>query len=126
MEEYRDLGKEIKALDREIEKCKREITRDSVKMSDRHFPYTMHRQIIEGINSTRLKKLEMQKRIAELKRLEIEDIIMGIEDSKMRQIVRMRCMDGLSWQAIGYRTGYDPSWVRKKFVDFEKSQKSQK
>ena len=48
--------------------------------------------------------------------------IAGIEDSEMRQIMRLRYIDGKSWTAVAFAVGeYDESLVRKKHNRFLKS-----
>ena len=91
--EYRDLTEEIKEIDRAIFECRKEIARDRVQTSDKSFPYTKHGQTIEGINLTRLRRLEIQKKRAEIRKMEIEDFVSGIEDIESRRIVRLRCID---------------------------------
>ena len=56
---YKSLVEEIKEIDRAIFECRRELARDKVQTSDKSFPYTKHGQTIEGINLTRLRRLEM-------------------------------------------------------------------
>ena len=113
--EYRSLTEEIRDINRAIFECKSELAKDKVQTSEKSFPYMQHGQTIEGINMTRLRRLELQKRWAEIRKMEIEDLVAGIEDIESRRIVRLRCMDGLSWRAIGRRVHMDYSAARKKY-----------
>ena len=57
----------------------------------------------------------MQRKRAEIRKMEIEDFVSGIEDTESRRIVRLRCIDGLPWRVIGRRVHMDYSAVRKKY-----------
>lgn len=63
---YKSLVEEIKEIDRAIFECRRELARDKVQTSDKSFPYTQHGKTIEGINLTRLRRLEIQRKRAEI------------------------------------------------------------
>lgn len=76
---YKSLVEEIKEIDRAIFECRRELARDKVQTSDKSFPYTQHGKTIEGINLTRLRRLEIQRKRAEIRKMEIEDFVSGIE-----------------------------------------------
>lgn len=112
---YKSLVEEIKEIDRAIFECRRELARDKVQTSDKSFPYTQHGKTIEGINLTRLRRLEIQRKRAEIRKMEIEDFVSGIEDVESRRIVRLRCIDGLPWRVIGRRVHMDYSAARKKY-----------
>ena len=68
------------------------------------------------------KKALMEKKQTELLQIEKEarEYIQSIEDSDLRQIIRYRYMDGLSWQQVAARMGhrYSEESCRKKVERF--------
>lgn len=115
--QYNDLLKEIKDLEHRIsklEKQKIKIEHDRVKGSSDVFPYTERTFTIEGYNypeadkkEERLIKLnnilcKRKQRCEELK-LEIEEFISDISDSRTRRVFQFRYFDNLSWLQIAMR-----------------------
>lgn len=69
-----------------------------------------------------VKKRQVEKRLSELKdkRQEIVNFIMSIEDPQIRLIVKLRCFNLLSWNAVADRIGGMNSeyTVKKRFYRF--------
>lgn len=68
------------------------------------------------------KKKQIEEKLSELKekRQEIVNFIMGIEDPQIRLIVKLRCFNLLSWNAVADRIGGMNSeyTVKKRFYRF--------
>ena len=55
------------------------------------------------------------------KRLKFERFVRKIEDSEMRSILRLRCVECLSWEEIGLRLCMDRTVAAKKYKRFIES-----
>ncbi len=110
-----DLQKRKKHLSEKPTK----VVMDSVQSSSREFPYTRHTAIIEGIedkkNLRKYRKLISDKE-EKLQKLinEIEYELNNIDDSEIRQIIRMRYEDGFSWSKIAIILKYENEEVPRK------------
>lgn len=121
--------KELKEkLDRSIKPI--DIVTDSVQGSSRHYPYTKHNCIIQGVDEHRVvsnkrnrNKYNKQIKSKEYKleklinKLEYE--LNYIEDSEIRRIIRCRYEDNLNWIQIMFKMKYnEESTARKKLERF--------
>ena len=70
------------------------------------------------------QKIKIKKKISELqgKRQEIIDFIMGIDDPQTRLIVKLRCYNLLTWNAVADKIGgmNSEDTVKKRFYRFLK------
>lgn len=66
------------------------------------------------------KKISKLMTKIELTKIQIEEFIITINDSKMRQILEYRCVQNLTWREIGKKMNYDYAWCRKKYIRFLK------
>lgn len=119
--QYRDLVKEIEELKNRISEVQKlssvQVVKDSVSGSNPHFPYQKNIFTIEGLEqiNSRRKKI-LQKRIwrCERLKLEIEEFIDTIEDSKTRRVFQLRYIYGCGWEKISRMLGgWDESYARK-------------
>ncbi len=132
LKQYRDLQIEIKELENRIKKlenCTYEVEHDVVRGSDNVFPYTEKTFHIEGYNiqdidkrNKRLNQLEKllikRKDKCEDMKLQIEEFINTIPDSRTRRVFQYRYIDNLNWLEIAHRIGkYDESYPRKVIHD---------
>ena len=117
--QYSDLVEEVKDLRRRIQKLqddidKLETVEDSVKGTRKDG--TIGSIIVSGYPvpayyryKNQLEKREAALRKKEAKLLElvnaVEEYITGINDSKMRRILRYRYIDNMSWTKIAFRMG---------------------
>lgn len=71
-------------------------------------------------NSIQRRKISEKLSELERKRQEIIDFIMSIDDPQTRLIVKLRCLDLLSWNAVADRVGGMNSeyTVKKRFYRF--------
>lgn len=118
LKQYRALKREIRMLQERI--SKQERVTDTVTGSSPYFPYTAHHVTIEGtaqdmVATRRERRLKRQMQRAEELAEGIEQFIESITDSEMRQIMRYRYLEGLSWQRVAYKLGEtDESYPRRK------------
>ena len=117
---YRNISAEIEVLRKQLKNIEPEFTTDSVTGSDVDYPFTKHSMTIYGYNERDYKKKilrlrnKIDKKLNEL--VEEKDKLMGyiysVDDSRIRQILIHRYVDGLSWKAIGEKMKYGTSTVR--------------
>lgn len=117
--QYSDLVEEVKDLRRRIEKLqdnidKLEPVKDSVKGTRRDgtigsitisgYPFPVYYRYK---NQLEKREAALRKKEAELLELvnTVEEYITGINDSKMRRILRYRYIDNMSWTKIAFRMG---------------------
>ncbi|WP_312667440.1 hypothetical protein [Tissierella praeacuta] len=132
LKQYNDLQIEIKELEQRITKLRNKkikIEHDRVKGSSDAFPYIERSFTIEGYNypeadrkEERLIKLNdllcRRKSKCEDLKLQIEEFIFNIPDSRTRRVFHYRYIDNLSWQAIAIRIGKThESYPRKEIHD---------
>lgn len=132
LKQYNDLKSEIAELKNRIEKLEEyriKCERDSVKGSSAYFPYVQRNFSIEGYNileedkkRERLMKLNellaKRKTKCEDMKLQIEEFINNIPDSKTRRVFQYRYIDNLSWQAIAIKLDkVHESYPRKEIHD---------
>ena len=117
--QYEYLKKEIIVLERKLKKYKENVVRDKVTGSNNEFPYQLIHITIEGYeNSLYCRKLQdsikkRYKKCLELK-IQIEQFIESIDDSRTRLIFELRYIEGYKWQKISKELGaYDESYARK-------------
>lgn len=123
LEQYRNLCKEIKELKQEINSIHRDTTtKDSVTGSSPHYPYTAHQIVIEGVDQEHrpiLEALQKQLQQANNQRIEIEEYIADIADSQIRRAIRLKYIQGYSWQRVATELGYqDETAPRQKVKKF--------
>lgn len=108
--QYRYLLIEIKELENKIKNYEGKIVTDKVQSSQREFPYTQYELKIQGVeDSLYIKKLreKLFYRIAKCKKLkvDIENFINNIEDSRTRLVFQLRYVEGKSWAYISRQLG---------------------
>lgn len=122
-EQYRDLLKEIKQLEKEI--CaltkKKEhvpVIKDKVQASMSEFPYTLTHVTVDAydpLKATTIDRKIIKRRHAiddyNMRAIEIEEAIDGIEDSITRQIFRAVYLEGRTQTAIALELNIDQSSV---------------
>lgn len=115
LEQMSFLHKEIEDLQERLDKLDKPLKQViSVQGSSTSYPYIQHHCIIEGVKypkhgnlKRKLKKLikdskrDLDKRINNL-----EYELKKIEDSEVRQIIRLRYEDNLNWIQIMFKMDY--------------------
>ncbi|BCJ98092.1 DUF1492 domain-containing protein [Anaerocolumna chitinilytica] len=127
LSQYKAIKNEIADLNRRIAEAKEAeiVPFGTVKGSSKYFPYTPQTFKVAGIDPADAK--QRQEEISELLRLreiqrdellkkqvEIEQYIIGIQDSTTRTIFRMFYIDGLSQWEIAKKLGYERSTISQK------------
>lgn len=113
LRQYNDLEKEIKNLEKRIEKLEDyKVEHDKVSGSNPYFPYQPRSFTIEGYNiqdidkANKLKKVLIKRKCkCEDLKLEIEEFINTIPDSRTRRIFQYKYIDDLEWLPIAMRFG---------------------
>lgn len=113
LKQLRYLKSEIKMLQRQIDDMDYTIATDSVRGSDREYPYTQRSFTISGIDyadyNRRIRRLQrqLQRRLDELIDLveETNSYIENIDDSLIRQIISLRYINGLTWDQVAATIG---------------------
>lgn len=124
LKQLRHLQKEIDLLKERLHKLENMVIADVVVGSWPNFPYIEQRQLIKGVPHVDMEKVKrrLKQRIAQLVKLQDEllEWINRIDDSEIRQILMLRYMEGLSWQAVARKLGTigDGSTERKKVNRF--------
>lgn len=121
IEEIEELERDIKILEKQ--EPKHEI--DKVTGSNNDWPYQPRSFTISGYNIVEEEKrnykiswkknilIKRKNKCEELK-IQIEEFISTIPDSRTRRIFRYRYIDGLEWRPISRKFGkYDESFSRK-------------
>ncbi|NMW84238.1 hypothetical protein HKO22_00575 [Peptoniphilus sp. AGMB00490] len=108
--QYRSLCLEIKELENKLNNLKGKETSDKVIASASEFPYNQYELKIFGIEDDKyIEKIRtrLTRRIRRCKklRLEIEEFIDGIEDSRTRLVFQLRYIEGKSWVYISRQLG---------------------
>lgn len=117
---YRNISAEIEVLRKQLKNIEPEFTTDSVTGSDVDYPFTKHSMTIYGYNERDYKKKilrlrnKIDKKLNELveEKDKLMEYIYSVDDSRIRQILIHRYVDGLSWKAIGEKMKYGTSTVR--------------
>lgn len=117
--QYRCLCLEIKELENRLNNLKTQEVTDKVLASASDFPYNQYELKIKGyeddkyIEKIRARLIRRIRRCKKL-RLEIEDFIEEIEDSRIRLIFELRYIHGKSWVYISNKLGSsNESYARK-------------
>ena len=117
--QYKCLCLEIKELENRLNKLKRQEVSDKVIASASDFPYNQYQLKIQGyeddkyIEKIRARLIRRIRRCKKL-RLEIEEFIEEIEDSRIRLIFELRYIQCKSWVYISNKLGSsNESYARK-------------
>lgn len=108
--QYRILKLEIEDLEDKLQNVKTKLVMDKVQASAIEYPYNLYSLKICGLEEdvyTQRLQLLIRRRIRKCKRarLEIEEYIDGIKDSRIRYIFTKRYIDGWTWIKISMRLG---------------------
>lgn len=128
LRQYNDLLVEIKDIEKKIiklEKIECKFEKDNVTGSNPYFPYEKKNFNIEGFNILeeekrnmrldRIKKILYKRKCnCENMKIEIEEFINSIPDSRTRRVFQYRYIDDLEWLPIARKIGkHDESYPRK-------------
>ena len=122
LRQYTDLQQEIKGLEKRIKNLENyKVEHDKVTGSNPYFPYQPRSFTIEGYNINEVDRVNKIKQLlikrknkCEDMKLEIEEFISNIPDSRTRRVFQYRYIDNMEWLPISRRFGkYDESFARK-------------
>lgn len=117
LEQYPDICAELA----DLERAARTPVGDVVSGSDSDYPYTQHPMTVRGLPPV---SPETRARIEALKRqkTEIEQFVFTLPNAKVRRIVTLRAINGLSWKSVAAHMGhrYSEDGVRKKYGEIFK------
>lgn len=114
------INKSIEAINRELAELrefnpyKKNIISDLPRggeRKDRATQYINNVMMLEDLLNYNLKKLQVE-------RAKAEEIISKIKDPEIRLIVRLRCLNNMSWYKIGDEVGIDRRTASKKFYNY--------
>jgi len=120
LEEYRDIKNEIRQINTSIGKLlnnKNALVSDTVKGSSQSFPYSERVIQVSGVLGHKYDKA-YKKRMSTLetrlsccidKISEIDSFVDTITNSKIRQIIELRYIQGLSWLVVSRKVYNYPS-----------------
>lgn len=126
--EIKDIEQAIVSIERKIEKLKHDEVSDIVLGSKEDLTIGPIR--VKGYPEKeygkRLKELSYKRKLLSMKKDELlsletkaEEYIQAIPDSRMRRLIRYRCIDNLNWKQVAIRMGVkSPDACRKKFERF--------
>lgn len=116
LEQISSLHKELDDLIKRLDKLNKplKIVMDSVQGSGTDYPYIQHHCTIEGVEypkhkkaKRKLKKLiEDSKRNLDKRINNLEYELKKIEDSDIRQIIRLKYEDNMSWIQVMFKMEY--------------------
>lgn len=125
LKNYRHLIKEIAKIEKDIDRLLRRQekipdVKDKVQKSMDEYPYTLTHITVDAKDPLRndtIERLLKKKRARLLKiqhqRLEIEDFIASIEDSRARQIIEDVYIEGKSQQQVAEEMSMEQSSISK-------------
>ncbi|QHI71478.1 DUF1492 domain-containing protein [Aminipila terrae] len=117
-----DLNREIEQQQNRLGELESVLQGKSVRVAG--IPLSLDKEVSgcksEILDLKELISLNMEKCWHEIKK--INRFIDSVEDSKMRQILRLRYINGLTWQQIAFSIGeFDESYPRQKHNTFLKA-----
>lgn len=113
LKQIRYIKTEIEVIQKQIDNLEPASAIDKVNGSSNHFPYTKRSFTVEGIDTVEYRqkaqllqrKLEYKKQELTDKLIELEKFIDNIPDSLVRQIIRLRYIECLTWNKIARLVG---------------------
>lgn len=117
--------KEARGLELLIRDISGEVVEDVVSGSSPVFPYGKHKIIVRGVDQKRLHSLRIRliKKKQELEKAidEAENYLETVEDSEMRNILRLRYEKGMNWMEVARVCGSTEKAVQKRAERFLKN-----
>ena len=129
LKSYRGLLAEIQRLQREIERWRSIAEKVTPTLSTVRFTVPDGSRIENAVEKIDTLRDSLAAKLDELigRRLQIEQMIDAVEDDRLRQLLRYRYIDGMTFEAIAEKMHYSPRWVlklHKKALEFVSVHKS--
>lgn len=120
------IQKEIELIKKELDTITEEYVTDKVTGSMVEHPYVLTHFKISGYDSegysVKVERLErkLKRKFDELmdERIRIEEYIESIDNATTRMILRLRHINGMKWEQIGYEIGYSARHVRRLYSEY--------
>lgn len=117
LDKIENTNKELVSLNKRLKKIRNKessVVTDSVQGSGRNYPYIKHNCVIEGIEIQKNKKLKKkyEKMIKHKKykldkmKIQLEYELNYIEDSDIKDIIRYKYNDNMTWLQIMFEMKY--------------------
>ena len=119
LNQYKDLEKELKQLETEIDILQSKIELQSIIISDMP-KCTVNKDLLVKLVDLK-RKLEIQQTIVFTERAIIEDYINNVENTTIRTAMRYRFVKGYSWRKIGMTMHYNEDSIRRRVSKYLKS-----
>lgn len=118
LEQLSSLHSEVEDLQKRLDKLENKPLKtviDSVQGSSISYPYIQHQCTIEGVEYPKVNKqrrklrklIQENKRKIDKKIINLEYELKRVEDSEIRQIIRFKYEDNLSWVQIMFKMKYN-------------------
>ncbi len=118
LDNIENINNEIKDLEKRLIKIKNKectVIKDSVKGSSTNYPYTKHSIQIEGVELPKNKHLKRKyEKMIKSKKYKLEKLKVQLEyelnyvtDSTIRDIIRYKYNDGMTWLQIMFKMKYN-------------------
>lgn len=126
LSKLRSIQKEIELIKKELNTITEEYVTDKVTGSRVEHPYIFTSFKISGYDSggysSKVKRLErkLKCKLDELmdERERLEEYIENVNDDVTRMILRLRHINGMGWEQIGYEIGYSARHVRRLYSEY--------
>ena len=108
---YRTICVELKEIKSEI----RELESNDAVQTASKFPYSKHTVPVYGLPpGSDIKKLRQQEASLKFEKRNIEIFVDSSEDKKVKLIIKLRYIKGLSWIQTGFKVGLSADACRMK------------
>lgn len=117
LDQIENINKELEGLEKRLKKIEGKentVVKDSVQGSSRSYPYIKHNCVVEGVEVPRNKNLKKKyKKLIDKKRYKLDKLkiqleyeLNYIEESDIRDIIRYKYNDNMTWLQIMFEMEY--------------------
>lgn len=139
LDEIENVNRELQSLRKRLQRIEDKentVVQDSVQGSSRSYPYTKHSMQIVGVEVPKNRHLKRKYRkmirnktyrLEKLK-IQLEYELNYIKDSEIREIIRYKYNDNMTWLQVMFKMGYSSESTAKMKLKrfFEKNNKCDK
>lgn len=117
LDDLENTSKELHSLEKRLKKVEDKestIVQDSVQGSSRNYPYIKHSMQITGVEIPKNRHLKAKYRkmirnktykLEKLK-IQLEYELNYVKDAEIREIIRYKYNDGMTWLQVMFKMGY--------------------
>lgn len=114
----------LRARLQKIEKKEKTVTSDTVQTSSKSFPYTKHTSIVTGVEIPKNRHLKNKyRKMIKSKEYKLDKMLVQleydlnhIENSEIREIIRLKYNDNKTWLQIMWEMRYNNEDVARKKI----------